>query len=595
MRTRRVFWQLFPSFVIIVVLALLAATWYGLRAVRQGYLEDKKHDLESIARLAMSRLEDRFPHAEFSATDSLCKALGRTASVRITAILPDGRVVGDTDENPRDMDNHADRPEVMAALAGGVGSAVRYSHTVRQDMLYMAVPVVTAKATIGVVRASVSVTAIENVLSRIRNRIALGGVMIAALAALVSLLASRRISRPLQTMERMAERFAGGHFERKMPIPRIEEFARLAEAMNLMAEQLDERIRSLVEQRNQQDAVLSSMVEGVIAVDADERVLNVNAAAARLLDINLNNTHGRIVQEVVRNPELQDFLRRTLSSDEPVEGDIVLLSDAESGETQRFLQAHGTVLRDAQGKSIGALVVLNDVTRLHRLENVRREFIANVSHELKTPITSIKGFVETLLEGAVDNGEDARRFLSIIARHADRLHALVEDLLSLSRIEQEAERKEIALEPARLKPSLHAAIQFLLVKAQEKDIRIDLSAPADLSAKMNPPLLEQAVVNLVDNAIKYSDPGGGVEVVARASGSEVFIEVRDRGCGIEKEHLSRIFERFYRVDTGRSRKLGGTGLGLAIVKHIAQAHGGRVTVESTPGKGSVFTIHLPAT
>lgn len=593
MRTRQLLAHLYPPYLFILVLALIATTWYGSRATRQAYLGQRERDLEAIARLAITHLEGPLLRAEFGAADSLCKLLGQRARTRITAILPDGRVVGDSEEDPRAMDNHADRPEVIEALAGRVGSSLRYSHTVRENLLYVAVPVVVGETSVSVVRTSFSMAAMEQVLAEIRNRIALGGLIIAALAAAVSFVVSRRISRPLQAMERMAEQFAAGHFDRRMPIPNVEELARVAEAMNRMAEQLDDRVRSLIEQRNEQEAVLSSMVEGVIAVDAEERVLNVNAAATRLLGISLNHAHGRMIQEAIRNVELQDFVRRTLSSHEPVEGDIVLLVEGEPEESRRFLQAHGTVLRDAHGEGIGALVVLNDVTRLRRLENVRREFVANVSHELKTPITSVKGFVETLLDGAMESPEDARRFLAIIARHADRLHAIVEDLLSLSRIDQETERKQIAIEPTRLGPPLHAAIQFCSHRAEEKAIRIDLAAPDDLVANVNAPLIEQAVVNLIDNAIKYSEPGSAVQVVAAESGSEVLVEVRDQGCGIEKEHLPRIFERFYRVDRARSRKLGGTGLGLAIVKHIAQAHGGSVSVESMPGKGSAFTIHLP--
>jgi len=336
------------------------------------------------------------------------------------------------------------------------------------------------------------------------------------------------------------------------------------------------------------------MVEGVVAVDRDERVLTINLAAGRLLAVATGGVEGRLIQEVVRNPELHQFIERTFGSTQPVEGDIVLLTDEAVGEGRRFLQVHGTLLRDAHGESIGAVVVLNDVTRLRRLENLRREFVANVSHELKTPITSIKGFVETLLDGAIEQPEDARRFLGIIARHADRLHSIVEDLLSLSRIEQGVERGEIPLESNPVRPSVQAAIQACQMRADEKNITVRLNVAEDVRAWTNPPLLEQAVVNLVDNAIKYSEPDKQVLVEAAATGGEVYLIVKDEGCGIEAEHLDRIFERFYRVDSGRSRSLGGTGLGLAIVKHIAQAHGGRVSVESTPGQGSTFTIHLRA-
>jgi two-component system phosphate regulon sensor histidine kinase PhoR len=273
----------------------------------------------------------------------------------------------------------------------------------------------------------------------------------------------------------------------------------------------------------------------------------------------------------------------------PVEGDVVLRNARE-----RVVQAHGAALRDPTGRGIGAVIVLNDVSRLRQLENMRRDFAANVSHELKTPITSIKGFVETLLDGAVRDPHDAERFLRIIARQADRLNAIIEDLLSLSRIEKEAEAADIALNVVGLREVLNAAIHNCETKAAERGIRIVLGGNPDLEAKINPPLFEQAVTNLLDNAVKYSNQDGQVDLIAAQRDHEILIQVRDQGCGIAEEHLSRLFERFYRVDKARSRKLGGTGLGLAIVKHIVLAHRGQVAVESQEEVGSCFTIHLPA-
>ena len=291
---------------------------------------------------------------------------------------------------------------------------------------------------------------------------------------------------------------------------------------------------------------------------------------------------------MVRNVVLHEFVRNTLSSQKPVEKDIVLYTGGE-----RFIDGHGTVLRDALGKQMGALIVLNDVTRIRRLENVRREFVANVSHEIKTPITAIKGFVETLRDGAVKNPEDAERFLGIIENHAERLEAIIEDLLSLSRIEREAERGKIALVEGRVQDVVQMAVQVCEMSARAKEIKIKCSCDKDIVSKINAPLLEQAIVNLLDNAIKYSAVGSTIRVEASQTAEEIKIDVRDQGCGIEEEHLPRLFERFYRVDKARSRQLGGTGLGLAIVKHITQAHGGQVSVESVPGKGSTFSIRLP--
>jgi two-component system, OmpR family, phosphate regulon sensor histidine kinase PhoR len=297
---------------------------------------------------------------------------------------------------------------------------------------------------------------------------------------------------------------------------------------------------------------------------------------------------GRTIQEVIRHPELQRLVTKALASEGDVERDVVLYSKEE-----RVLNGHATILRDGEGNRVGVLVVLNDITRLRKLENIRKDFVANVSHEIKTPITAIKGFVETLKDGAMQSPQDAERFLGIIQNHVQRLEALVEDLLSLSRIEEEAEKEAIVLEEKPLKDVLMGALQLCQVKAEPKQIRMELSCTGDVVARISPSLLEQAVVNLLDNAVKYSEAGKTIWVQTDATPQETLIRVRDEGCGIEKQHLERLFERFYRVDKARSRKQGGTGLGLAIVKHIMKAHGGSVSVESQLGRGSTFTLHLP--
>jgi len=412
--------------------------------------------------------------------------------------------------------------------------------------------------------------------------------LVAGLLTAVSLLHARRIARPLEQLKQGAERFARGDLAHRLPVADSLEIGALAETLNHMAAELDDKLRAVLRQRNEREAILSSMVEGVLAIDAEDRVIRINQAAARLINIEASRAEGRSLPEIIRSSELYRLADAVLASQQPAESEIVL-----RGKSDRVLHVNATVLQDAREGKLGALLVLHDVTELKKLEKVRRDFVANASHELRTPVTSIKGFVETLLDGAMHDPVELQRFLEIVAQQTDRLNALFEDLLTLSRIEQDAERPQIALASAPVRPVLEAAVEACRLKAAEKNIRMEITCPDDLQAAINPPLLEQAVINLIDNAIKYSPAEQTVAIDGLRGDDAVVIRVRDHGCGIGREHLGRIFERFYRVDPARSRKLGGTGLGLAIVKHIAQLHAGRATVESAVGQGSTFAIHLP--
>ncbi|HPD17030.1 MAG TPA: ATP-binding protein [Planctomycetota bacterium] len=590
MGRRPLLWQLFPSYVVIIALSLAAVTWYATSTLRDFHHAEVARELEARARVIERQAEKLLAPEAAAALDALCKDLGKRSATRITVMLPSGRVIGDSDEDPTRMENHAtpSRPEMMAALRGETGTSVRHSATLDRNMMYLALPLVKDGAVAGVLRTSLPLTAIEEAMNGVHRRLAVAGLAVGLVAAVFSLWISRRVSQPLAAMRQGAERFARGELDTRVAVPDTEELAALAEALNQMAAQLGERLNRILCQRNEQEAILASMVEGVLAVDTQERLISLNRAAIRMLGVDLAAPEGRSLEEVVRNSALQGFASRALAAPGPTEGEVTL---RDNGEVT--LQLCGAPLRDAAGRQIGAVIVLNDVTRLRRLEGVRRDFVANVSHELKTPITSIKGFVETLLAGALREPADAERFLSIIAKQADRLNAIIEDLLLLSRLEEGNGKPSITLEDCKLREVLAAAVQVCCLQAEEKGIAVHLTCDEGLTARVNPPLLEQAIVNLVGNAIKFSEPGQPVEVKAEQTSAETLLTVADHGCGIERQHLPRLFERFYRVDKARSRKLGGTGLGLAIVKHIAQAHGGSVTVESAPGKGSTFTLRLP--
>jgi two-component system, OmpR family, phosphate regulon sensor histidine kinase PhoR len=590
MSRRPLRWYLFPTYLLLSLLPLLALGWIGANLIHESYYSEAVTDLNSKARLVEQLLQIPLDAGQSAVMQRSCRGLGDLAAARVTIIRPDGVVLADSVAEPATMENHSNRPEVRDAAAGRVGTSSRFSFTLGHDMLYLAIPHTSGGRLTAIVRVAVPMTSLQHALNRFYRQLTAAGVVIALLTAAIAWFAARRISLPLEEIKQGADRFAQGDFTEKLFGRAYQEAAALADSLNQMASQLDERLRTVQSQQNELEAVLASMVEGVLAFDRDERLLNLNAAAGRLLSIDPHQARGRSLPEAVRNSQLQQLVTKALASEAPVEGDLLI-----SGAEERSLQAIAATLRNAEGSRIGVLVVLHDVTRLLRLESLRREFVANVSHELKTPITLLQGFIETLQGGALNKPEDAQRFLDIMAKHAERLNAIIEDLLSLSRIEQDAERGQIVLEEGDLCEVLTSARNLCQAAADAKRIRLEAVCPAGLRARVNSRLLEQALVNLIDNAIKYSDPGTVVRLEGMAAGSEIVLAVQDQGPGIEAEHLPRLFERFYRVDKSRSRDAGGSGLGLAIVKHIVQAHGGTATVESKPGEGSTFSLHLPAT
>jgi len=597
MRRPRLFWRIYATYILVVVLCTAAVGFYAVRSAHSFYISHTEHELLARAQLIRADVGARISTATPAQLQDLAVRLGRESGTRITLIsagapgIPRGTVLADTDvPDPTRMENHASRPEVAAALRGDVGLIIRPSATLHEGMMYVAIPSRQGGVVTAVVRAALPLGAVNDALDTLYARIGVSAVVVAVLAALIGLFVTGRISSQMRDITKGAQRLAAGDFTHKLYEPRTLEFAMVAESLNHMADELSEQIGTLTRERNQREAVLTSMVEGVIAVDPDERVIALNEAAAKLLDVDPVAAEGKSIQEIVRNPDLQRAVEAALEGHEPVEADITIRVGAED----RSLQANGTLLRQTtEGGAAGAVVVLNDVTRLKRLEAVRRDFVANVSHELKTPVTSIKGFAETLDDGAIDDPDAAHRFVRIIAGQADRLNAIIGDLLALSSLEQSQDGRDLTLEEADVCEVVRAAVEVCEPKAQTRDIPLEVSSGDCPLAPVNAPLLEQAVINLIDNAVKYSPDGSPVVIAVDVIDGEVVIGVRDQGPGIPREHVPRLFERFYRVDKARSRDLGGTGLGLAIVKHITQAHGGHVSVDSVVGRGSTFRIHLP--
>ena len=604
-KQRKLFWQIFPATLAIILLSIIAVGWYSSYSAGAFYLRESAANLYNRANIIKSHVVEIL---ETGSTDQLQRFAiesGRASETRITVIDEEGVVIADSNENPKSMDNHRRRPEVSEAFSGRPGSSLRFSNTIGERLLYSAIPLrykpsgndaAAAHNSLAVLRLSMPVTAIDSALRSLNDRLLLGTIIAVAVAFFVTLFVSRNISRPLEEMTAWAEHYSRGDFSRRMMIEKAaasREVTMLAMAMNRMAGQLDDKIKTIVNQRNQLETVFSSMVEAVIAVDRQEKIISINAAAAEMFKVDPRKAGGQLVQGVVRTAALHQQIKEVLETGGVREDEIILAG----ADGQRYLQTHVVALSDGDGSSLGVLVVLNDVTRLRRLENVRKDFVANVSHELRTPITSIRGYVETLLEGAIDDQENGRKFLETVLRQSVQLSEIIDDLLVLSRIEQDAHSKEIRFARQLLKPVLEDVIQTCFHEARERQVSLVLDCAEDIWVEINRTLFEQAIVNLVINAVTYSDSGDGVRVEARritaGERHQVEIQVIDHGVGIAKDHLPRLFERFYRSDRARSRKAGGTGLGLSIVKHIVVAHGGSVDVQSKLGEGSTFMVRVP--
>lgn len=591
-KKKKLVWHIFPYFLLITAISLSFVTSYSASYFKQFFLKNTEKELFIRASLLQEHFKPMLAATgdDIRSIDLFCKKIGKENATRITVILPDGKVVGDSFGNIREMENHRLRPEIVKALQKEKGMSIRFSDTLDKNMMYIAIPIMahdydTVQA---VVRTSVSISQIDREIRSVRNKILIVMVLTILAAAGASLYVSRRIVKPVEQMKKGADLFAGGQLDTQLPLPDSEELSELAATMNQMARNLNDKIKAFKNRSMELEAVHTSMQEGVIAIDRDEKIITVNTAAARILNFSDSELKSRSILEAVGNMELLHFIRKALSTHEPVEEDLVL-----TGDRDLILNMHSTALYETGDRRMGTLIIFHDITRIRRLERMHKQFAANVSHELKTPLTTIKGFIETIQEmlaqGKID---DSARFLKIMEKNVNRMVDLINDLLALSRLER-LQGTDIVFEKQNIASLIEVAVNACDARILEKNIQVGIDCPERLNAMVDTGLLEQAVMNLVDNAVKYSPKGSRIDISAKAQDGFVDIVVADQGQGIGQEHLPKIFNRFYRVDKARSRQEGGTGLGLAIVKHIVQYHRGKIDVKSVKGRGSQFAIRIP--
>jgi two-component system phosphate regulon sensor histidine kinase PhoR len=578
----RLFWKLGTLHLLLLLLVLASVDLYVARALKKEFLGAAYSQLESLARVALANPPRTADPAELR---QWAAGFGQSND-RVTLIAEDGKVLADSIEDPTKMENHLPRPEVREALAQGSGRAVRRSPTLKYDFVYLAKRYEIRGGRTLVLRLSLPLDRLED--ARFSFRLRLWGIslLILAVAGGASLFLFRKVSIRIERLKDFSGRVAEGDF-RLLPMDQgSDELADLSNTMNRTALKLDRTIQTLTEERNQSAAVLASMEEGVAVIGNDQRIIYCNSAFCRAASVPNASCAGRPVSELIRHSDILSIFHKALTGKETIHGEVVVgsIRTRSYAVTSKPIQTDGT--------TTGAVMVLHDITEIRRLERARRDFIANISHEFKTPLTAIQGFAETLLGGALDDVKNRTRFLEIIREHALRLGRLTEDLLKLAQIEAGQMRREVR--PVSVSGIIDPCMEVTRIKADKKGLSLEAEYSDDLPQLCGDVQSFQEILqNLLDNAVRYTTRGGRIRVTAAVDGSDIVLSVADTGIGIPKADQDRIFERFYRADAARSRESGGTGLGLSIVKHLVESYGGRIRVESEVGQGTTFYVSLP--
>jgi two-component system phosphate regulon sensor histidine kinase PhoR len=568
------------SFILVVVVSMGVLGAYLVNSTRNTELANLRSQLENEARITAEASLPAFL-VQGSDVDALAKKLGNEIETRVTIIALNGTVLGDSHQDPATMENHATRPEVMDALASGLGESTRYSTTLGEQMMYVAVPVSNQTTTMGVARVALPLLAVADVVNRVTLIIILAIIVTAALVIVAAVLISRRTTRPLREITEASQRIASGEFGQKIPVRSKDEAGQLAQAFNDMSSNVNRLVEDISVEKTKLQTVLANMADGVIMTDPEGNIVLANQTAERLFNFREKDVINKPLIEAVHDHEVDEVLRSCLSTGQTQAGQF------EPAISKWFIRAIGIPI--IEGRLTGALLLFQDLTEVRNLQTMRRELVGNISHELRTPIAGIKAMIETLRDGAIEDKDAAIDFLARIDSEVDRLTQMVSELTELSRIE--TGRAELRLSPVNLNLLVDKVVTQLSTQAQRQQVTITADLATDLPIiKVDHDRIRQTLTNLVHNAIKFNHPGGRVTLSTRADGQSVTVSVSDTGIGISKEDLPHVFERFYKADKARPR--GGSGLGLAIAKHVVQAHGGRIWAQSEEGKGSTFSFNL---
>jgi len=580
--------KLILSYLLIILFSFGFVAVFLERNLEKDMLQERKVFLVHHAALFSNQISRRnFVLEDPRWLENFVVQQSAQSGCRITLVSKQGKVLADSEKRPEQlpgMDSHANRPEIRTALSGGTGVEARYSLTSKKNMLYVAVPFQAGDGVLGVVRLSLPLTQVENTVVLIRKTVVSGGLIALGLVLILGLYFITRTIRPIKQMIQVSQKISDGDFSSRVIPMSHDEIRDLALTLNTMAQHIEDKIKELNTRNQELAAIFNSMGEGVVVTDKGGGILSINPAMERIFGINNLDVRGRPFLEAIRNNDLAEVLLTVLREGQPVSREIYLLLPV-----RKTFQMNAVPIFEG-GVINGCLAVIHDITDIKRLETMRRDFVANVSHELKTPLTTIKGFVETLLGGALDDRKNNRAFLKIIQNHTERLHTLVNDLLSLALFESQA--SVFHFERTPLRSLADNALADAQPQWQKKSLTVKNDVPPDLFVLADKDKLSQVFSNLIENAVKFNRDNGVLTVFCQDLTTQVKVYVEDTGIGIPEKDLLRIFERFYRVDKARSRQMGGTGLGLSIVKHIIEKHQGTVGVESTEGLGSRFWFTL---